>query len=116
LTSSGITAYISTRNGPASFHRWDRTPATTPRATIRRPGYTIEAAEAEEKEEKEAKEESEELAAGPGGVGGDVRSLAGSGFSLADSGLYQDVVDEGCEVEHGGKECGRGRGSACGRR
>jgi hypothetical protein len=38
------------------------------------------------------------------------RSLAGRGFSLADSGLYQDVVDEGCEVEHGGKECGRGRG------
>jgi hypothetical protein len=48
------------------------------------------------------------LAAGAGGVGGDVRSLAGRGFSLADSGLYQGVVDEGCqdvvdercEVEH----------------
>jgi hypothetical protein len=32
------------------------------------------------------------------------RSLAGRGFSLADSGLYQDVVEEGCEAEHGGKE------------
>jgi hypothetical protein len=48
----------------------------------------------------EEKEESEELAAG---VGGDVRSLARCGFSLADSGLYQDVVDEGCEIEHGAR-------------
>jgi hypothetical protein len=40
------------------------------------------------------REESEELAAGAGGVGGDVRSLAGRGLSLADSGLYQDVVDQ----------------------
>jgi hypothetical protein len=44
------------------------------------------------------------------------RSLAGRGFSLADSGLYEDVVKEGCEFEYGGKECGLGRGSACARR
>jgi hypothetical protein len=74
-----MTAYISLETGRRLFHRWDRTPATPPRATIRRPGYTIEAAE-EEKEEKDEKEESEELAAGAGDVGGDVRSLAGPGF------------------------------------
>jgi hypothetical protein len=34
---------------------------------------------------------------------GDVRSLARRGFSLADSGLYQDVVDKGCEVAHGAR-------------
>jgi hypothetical protein len=48
-----------------------------PRATIRRPGYTIEAAEEkkeEGKKEEEGKEESEELAAGAGDAGGDVRS------------------------------------------
>jgi hypothetical protein len=31
-------------------------------------------------------------------------------FLLADSGLYQDVVDEGCEVEHGGKRADKGEG------
>jgi hypothetical protein len=34
---------------------------------------------------------------------GDVRSLTRRGFSLADSGLYQDVVDKGCEVAHGAR-------------
>jgi hypothetical protein len=31
-------------------------------------------------------------------------------FLLADSGLYQGVVDEGCEVEHGGKRADKGEG------
>jgi hypothetical protein len=34
---------------------------------------------------------------------GDVRSLARRGFSLSDSGLYQDVVDKGCEIAHGAR-------------
>jgi hypothetical protein len=40
---------------------------------------------------------------------GDVRSLARRGFSLADSGLYQDVVDEGCEVGHGARGWARAK-------
>jgi hypothetical protein len=55
--------------GRRLFHRWNLTPATPPRATVRRPGYAVEATEAEEKQEKEEKEESEELAPGAGGVG-----------------------------------------------
>jgi hypothetical protein len=31
-------------------------------------------------------------------------------FLLADSGLYQGVVDEGCEVEYGGKRADKGEG------
>jgi hypothetical protein len=62
-----LTSLLGT--GRRLFHRWDRAPATPPRATIRRREYTIEAAEVEEKQEKEEKEESEELAAGAGGVG-----------------------------------------------
>jgi hypothetical protein len=43
---------------------------------------------------------------------GDVRSLARRGFSLADSGLYQDVVAKGCEVAHGARVRARAKDGA----
>jgi hypothetical protein len=83
-------AYISTRNGPASFSSMgsncrNHTEGHNPKAGVyhrrrRRQGRSLKSW----------------LLVPVVLVVTYERSLAGRGFSLADSGLYQDVVEEGC--------------------